>query len=504
MCLSLMNENQTALNLPIMHHQNKPMKLSCLHYFFSLIFFLTFAAGCAHQSSLQANHLQEKKPKQQIFAVKNVNVLPMTPGADVLPDATVIISNERITSLNGPIPAGAEIIDGNGKWLIPGLIDMHVHVPTDIHFGPKLPTQGATLFFDAQDIMTPYVANGVTTIFDLNAKAEHFGQRNEIAKGNVTGPRMALAALINGGDGPGRIVNTAADGRQAVRSAKAEGYEFIKLYSRLNVETYHAIIDEANKQGLKTIGHIPDAFREKPEQAFVPYFGMVAHAEEFSKHSTDFTDEKAQYFAQLAKKNGTWLSPTLITIKWIASQARSLDELRASPLLQYVHPLLQSKWLTANSYNKNSSPERVSYFEQMISFHVRLVKAFRAAGVPIVVGTDTGLSGIVAGFAVHDEMELLVAAGMTPEETLISATRLPATWLGIDKEVGTIEAGKRADLVLLDADPHSDVKNTRKISGVFVNGRWLSRVTIDAMLSDLAKRNTATKNDYDWNKIIRQ
>lgn len=480
------------------------MQQSCFYRLSPLIFFYTIFTGCAHLSSPLTDHSLEKKNKQQIFAIKNVNVIPITPGGKVLPNVTVVIRNKRIASLNEPIPAEAEIIDGSGKWLIPGLIDMHVHVPTDIHFGPKIPTQGATIFFDTQDNMTPYIANGVTTIFELSAKAEHFGQRNDIAKGDVIGPRMALGVLINGGDGSGRVVNTASDGRQAVRSAKAEGYEFIKVYSGLNVETYKAIIAEANKQGLKTIGHIPDAFRGKLKQAFVPHFGMVAHAEEFSKHTNEFSNRDAQRFAQLMKENGTWLSPTLTTMEWILSQARSLNELRASPVLQYVHPLLQSKWLTANNYNRNTTPERVAYLEQLVNFHVRLVRACKAAGVPIVVGTDTGTSGVVAGFAVHDEIELLVAAGMTPEEAITSATRLPASWLGIDSQVGTVEVGKRADLILLDANPLSDVKNTRKISGVFVNGQWLHQPTIDVMLSDLSKRNNAAKEDYDWKKIIGQ
>lgn len=135
---------------------------------------------------------------------------------------------------------------------------------------------------------------------------------------------------------------------------------------------------------------------------------------------------------------------------------------------------------------------------------MRLVQAFRAAGVPLVVGTDTGVSGVVAGFAVHDELELLAAAGLTPEEVLTSATRLPATWLGIGNEVGTIEVGKRADLLLLTANPLDNVKNTRAIAGVFVNGRWLPRVTLDAMLADLSRRYKAMRKQYDWQQTIGQ
>jgi imidazolonepropionase-like amidohydrolase len=473
---------------------------SYFYRLFLILIFLSLTLGCLPSSSPIRDISLQKKANQQLLVIKHVTVLPMTPGGEVLPNVTVIISNGRISSLNGPIPEQAQIIDGSGKWLMPGLIDMHVHVPTDIHFGKQGPTQGATIFFDTQDVMTPYIANGVTTIFDLNSKAEHFGQRNDIARGDAIGPRMALAALINGGAGEGRNVNTASDGAQAVRSAKAEGYEFIKLYSDLNVETYKAIIEEAHKQGIKTIGHIPNAFQGKLQQAFVAHFGMVAHAEEFSKQTKTFNQEDAQRFAHLAKENGTWLCPTLTTMERILSQTRSLDELRASPLLNYVHPLLQSKWLTANNYNRNTSPALIAHMEQMVDFHVRLVRAFKQAGVPIVVGTDTGVSGVMPGFAVHDEMELLVKAGLTPLETLSSATRLAAIWLGIDSQVGTVEVGKRADLILLEANPVSDIQNTRKIAGVFVNGRWLDRSTLQAMLSDLSKRNHAAKDDYDWSK----
>lgn len=439
-------------------------------------------------------------PRRTVIAVKNVNVIPMTLNQKVIENATVLIQGNRILSINGEIPDSAEIIDGKGRWLIPGLIDMHVHIPVDGHFNTNYPTRAAAIFTNTQHIMTPFVANGITTVFELNARAGHMGQRNEILRGDIIGPRIALAGMIDGGEGDGRVANTPADGRQAVRLIKAEGYEFIKVYSKLNSETYLAIVDEAAKVGMKVAGHIPNAFKGRIAEAFVPHFGLVAHAEELFKQTEGQSDRDVKKIAQTAKANGTWLCPTLGIIHAAAEQGKSLDSLRASPLLPYVHPLLQSKWLTANNYSKHATPESLNRLRRMMEFNNQLVKAFRDAGVPVVAGTDAGSSGVVWGFSMHRELELLVHAGMTPEEVLISATRLPATWLGIDRFAGTVEAGKLADLVLLDANPLQDIRNTQKIAGVFVNGKWLDKERIRALLEDLAKQNAANKAFYDWNK----
>lgn len=470
------------------------------HYFIILALLLIPVSNGYSQPAPKKG--QEQKTSEQVISIRNVNVITMTSPGSVLSNATLVIIGNRIESINGTIPANAKIIEGKGKWLMPGLIDMHVHLPADVYFGPKLPAQLPDFSFDTQDTTTPIIANGVTTVVDLNATMETFGQKKEIEKGHVIGPRLVLAALINGGSGQGRLANTADEGRMLVRNAKAEGYDLIKVYSKLNVETYAAIVDEANKLGLKTVGHIPNAFQGKLEQALVPHFGMVAHAEEFSKHSDSLTNEDAIRFAKLTKANGTWLSPTLTTMVWITKQTRSLESIKNSNTLQYVHPLLQSKWLTANNYNKNATPETAAYFDKMVQFHFQLVKAFKQAGVPIVAGTDAGISGVVAGFALHDELELLVQAGLTPEEALNAATLLPAQWLGCDKLVGSVEPGKLADLVLLDENPLTDIRNTRKIAAVFVNGKWLDKAKIRTMLADLAKRNTALRDMFDWKKTI--
>jgi imidazolonepropionase-like amidohydrolase len=441
--------------------------------------------------------------KKQTWVLKNVNVIPMTVPNTIIYNASVTIIGNRIKSINDTFPKNATIIDGKGKWLMPGLIDMHVHMPADAGpFGPKLPTQGATLFFDLQDYMLLNIANGVTTVFELSAKAEHFGQRNEIGKGAVIGPRMALACVLDGGKGQGQRVNTPEDGRQAVRSAKAEGYEFIKVYAYLNIETYNAIIDEANKQGLKVVGHIPDAFKGKLKEAFIKGFGMVAHAEELTNYAIDYSEAEAKEMAAVLKANSTWLSPTLTTMERILGQVKSLDEVKNLSSLKYVHPLLQSKWLTANKYNKMSSPEDIAHFEKYTKFNLLLVKACKEAGVPIVTGTDAGTSAVVAGFAMHDELELLVKAGLTPEEALMSATTLPATWLGIENKVGTIEINKLADFILLDENPLANIKNIQKISAVCVNGNWVEKKKINTMLADLAKRNTQSKDEFDWKTTI--
>ncbi|MCG9972781.1 amidohydrolase family protein [Christiangramia crocea] len=453
-----------------------------------------------HSIAQNNSTLETKNLSHNAYVIKNVNIIPMTADNEVIENATIVIRDNIISSVNSDsIPKNVKIIDGTDKWLIPGLIDMHVHNLADIRMSSNYPTKGATLFFNNQDFMLLYIANGVTTAFELNGRVEHFGQRNEIINGEVMGPRIALAFLIDGGNS-GNYANTASDGRQTVRIAKQQGYEFIKVYSNLNAETYKAIVDEARIQKMKVIGHIPTVFKGNTRDAFVPHFGMVAHAEEFSSQTDRYTNDVAKEFAKLAKDNGTWVTPNLSNLVYIAKQARSLDSVRNLPGFKYVHPLMQSKWIVSNQYNKGTSPQRVAYFDSLVDFHIQLVKAFKEEGVPMVAGTDSGTSGIVWGISLHDELKLLVDAGLTTKEALTSATRLPAEWLEIDDRIGTIETGKFADLVLLAENPLENIKNTRKIEGVFVNGKWIGKERINIMLSELEKKNDLNKNDFDWNK----
>lgn len=185
----------------------------------------------------------------------------------------------------------------------------------------------------------------------------------------------------------------------------------------------------------------------------------------------------------------------------IEQQAMSLENIKNLPGFKYVHPLMQNKWLTSNSYH-GASEDLIKYYQKQADFHKLIVKAFKEAKVPMVAGTDAGISGIVLGFSLHKELKLLVEAGLTNEEALVSATRLGAEWLEIDNKIGTIETGKFADMVLLNENPLDNISNTSNIFGVFVNGKWIDKNKIDTMLLDVEKWNNANKEKYNWKELL--
>ncbi len=239
--------------------------------------------------SLNLSAQNKLQSKISTYVIRNVNIITMRSDNKVIKNANIVIHNQKIRSINGSIPENSQVIDGTGKWLIPGLIDMHVHTLADGSLSVMYPTKGPAVSFNTQNNMTPYIANGVTTVFDLGARPEHIGQRNEIIRGDVIGPRIALAKVI-GGKKSNTTSNTPSDGRNAVRIAKEEQYEFIKVYTWLNEETFKAVIDEAKKQNMKVVGHIPVVFEGKPTQDFfISHFGLIAHAEELSKQTDDYS-----------------------------------------------------------------------------------------------------------------------------------------------------------------------------------------------------------------------
>jgi imidazolonepropionase-like amidohydrolase len=273
-----------------------------------------------------------------------------------------------------------------------------------------------------------------------------------------------------------------------VRDAQAEGYDFIKAYERLDVDTWTAIMDEARKLDMKVIGHLPANSQGLTEKFFVPGFSMVAHAEEIAQQANPPATERVGDYVQWAKRNGTWVTSTLTVDERIVEMMKDPSTLRSRPELRYWSASMQRFAIDNNPYVKNASGA-IAYVERIVTFNRKLIAALVAAGVPVVAGTDALLPGIIGGFGMHDELALLTQAGMTNEQALAAATRLPAQWLGTLADRGEVVAGKRADLVLLDGDPLKEIANTRRIAGVIVNGKYLSRTELDSRMRVLASVN---------------
>jgi imidazolonepropionase-like amidohydrolase len=423
-------------------------------------------------------------------------------------DRTVIISGDRILEVrdSGGMkpPAGAKVVDGRGKYLIPGLWDMHVHA----------------VFAERLDSMLPtFVANGVLGIRDMGTSmplAEIDRLRHETANGSRLGPRIVAAGPILDGR-PKALrpnflaITTPEEGRDTVRRLKTAGADLIKVYSELSRDSFLAIADEANKQDIPFAGHVPfsvsaleasDAGQKSMEHLWGIYLSCSSREEELRSEmlkggvnlpgserirlemdeaAASYDEGKAaNVFAHLAK-NGTWMVPTFTAV---VRDSEIFDaRVTTDPRLKYIPPAIQKRWTEAAAAGaaiKSKSFER----------KLQVVGAMHRAGVLLLAGTDTAWIQpyTYAGFSLHDELALLVKAGLTPMESLQTATINPARFLGMEKDLGTIEKGKVANLMLLDADPVSDIRNTQKIDSVVLKGKLLTRTDLDRLLQDVATK----------------
>jgi imidazolonepropionase-like amidohydrolase len=445
-------------------------------------------------------------PRPLVFT--HVTVIDMT-GAPPSPDMTVVIMGDRITELgkSGAVhaPEGAQVVDATGKFMIPGLWDMHVHW---LH----------------KDYVPLFVANGVTGIRIMWGAPMHHQWQKEIEQGTLLGPRMAIGSAIVDGPKPiwpGSIaVGTDAEGRQAVIRSKQQGADFIKVYSRLPREAYFAIADEAKKQGIPFAGHVPSSVTvaeasDAGQKSIEHFTGFLdassSREEELRKASADawanlpegqafpsratlrplsrlsldtFSPEKANaLFARLAR-NHTWQCPTLVVqrnMAFIKDPAIHND-----PRVKYMPPQIASGWDPAGDFRlKDRTQEDFDLARSVYKKLTELVVPMRRAGVEILAGTDVINPYCFPGFSLHDELTLLVAAGLSPLEALQAATLNPARFLGKEKDLGTVEKGKIADLVVLEANPLEEIGNSRKIDAVVTGGKLLSKADLKKTLADI-------------------
>jgi imidazolonepropionase-like amidohydrolase len=402
-------------------------------------------------------------------------------GAPAQSDATVVIMGNRITAIGKsaavPTPANARTVDATGKFLIPGLWDMHVH-------------------WYAKDYLPLFIANGVTGARIMWGMPEHHEWRKEIAHGSLLGPRLLIASAIIDGPNPtwpgSDTASNAVEGRAAVIKAKQEGADFVKVYSGLPRDAYFAIVDEAKKQGLPVEGHVP--YSVSPEEASAAGQKSIEHLNKILPACTIqdvYNPVKAEALFAEFKANHTWQCPTLTVLHLNAADPSIVTDAR----VKYMPSLIRSYWTSANNRFTNQPPATVVSGKKTFQMNLGIVGAMQRAGVGILAGTDTGNPYCFPGFSLHDELAWLVQAGLTPMEAIQAATRNAARFMDRQNELGTIEQGKLADLVLLDANPLDDIANTRKIAAVVYGGRLFPKSSLDQMLAKmeaLASRKTVS------------
>jgi imidazolonepropionase-like amidohydrolase len=429
--------------------------------------------------------------------IHNVTIVDVSGGA-LLSHRTVVVRNGKIENITeARVDEGGKStihVSGTAKYLIPGLWDMHVHIV----FGNWFP--------QARDITLPlFIANGITGVRDMGSDLDVLQQwRREIEAGTLMGPRIVMAGPMLDGPQPrfpsSIAIKTPEDGRRAVDDLKQRGADFIKLQSLLPRDAVFAIADEAKKQNITFVGHVPDSVRASEasnagQKSFEHLIGIFEGAspleDEFikgSKNESKFLStydpaRAAALFALLAK-NQTWQCPTLVWER--GGNLIELSDFAHDPRARYVPAYWKDvTWKrfteqVMHDFNTDDFDTRRRFVEK----ELEVVNAMHRAGVPFLAGTDTppGVY-IFPGFSLHEELQRFVAAGFTPLEALQTATLNPAKFLDMQDRLGTIEKGKLADMVLLDANPLEDIRNTQKIAGVVVNGRYFSRTDLDKMLA---------------------
>jgi imidazolonepropionase-like amidohydrolase len=423
-----------------------------------------------------------------------------TAGGRVQHDMTVIITDGRIeqvgTRHHVKIPNFGKVIDATGKFMIPGLWDMHVHS-----------------FFDdraksGRDITLPlFIANGVTGIRDMGSNLDPVLQaRKDIDEKRFLGPRMIVSGPML--DGPKSTyksaiaIATPEDGRRAVDMLKSRGVDFIKIQSYVPRDAYFAIVDECKKQNIIFVGHVPDSIRgseatnagQKSLEHLIGIFeasstvegDLLTGPKSPGRFLDTYDPTREAAIIQLLAKNHTWQCPTLFWERgqWLVD----VIDPNKDPDVKYA-PVSwrETAWPRATkSIIKEMDTDPVAVREKFVQHELDIVKKLNQAGVPFLAGTDCPAGvDVIPGFSLHLELQRFIAAGFTPLEALQTATIKPAQFLDKLNDFGTVENGKVADLVLLDANPLDDIANTQKIAAVVVAGRYLSRADLDRILRDV-------------------
>jgi imidazolonepropionase-like amidohydrolase len=442
----------------------------------ALCVLLTVTGGCTANNSIRADYI-----------VENVQVISME-SPDILYDRAVIIHNNKIQKIIKQSKAAnvdaVQRIDGKGQYLMPGLADMHVHVR-----------------WNPEQMFQLFLANGVTTAANMLLKDgdfDHIALRDKLNSGELIGPRY----LISGPHLEGNFPQNLQEVDRILDEHLENKIDFVKVHGDLDPAIYQAIIDGAKQRGLKTVGHAQHKVPLKNSLEL----NALEHMEEFLYVASEqkFSDELASDFLPAYRANvdrlfdkayrasiveevaasGIYLDPTLIVYKMVGvwqSDAHLLA-LKNDPDLKYLPNDVKEFWLSAatNPYQEEGFPITKAEVDRNLQIMFLLTKELHDKGVPLLTGTDT-FGTLVPGISLHQELSLLVAAGLTPFEALRCSTVNVARYLGEAGTAGVISPGARADFILLEKNPLVDINNSRSLGGVFTRGKWFSKEDLTNM-----------------------
>lgn len=433
----------------------------------------------------------------------SVDVLTMEEDR-LLTDHDVLVCGTRIRGL-GPrgsleSPEGARRIEGEGRVLMPGLTDGHVHLfaPNDLQL---------------------HLVWGSTTVRNLFGNRLSVTLRDRIEGGVQWGPRMITAGPIVDGDPPvwdrSAVVGTTDAARETVATQIEAGYDFIKVYSRLEPEPFFATIQAAKAAGVRVGGHVPrsvslyEAVSGGMEfiehlTGFIPALQgedsewlrlssaervALDHAEVIRLQVEGFDPARLEVVAGWMQEHGVWNIPTFVVIERLAASAEHKEGwLAHHSQMRWVPQRTRDSWDPSNDFRlQNLTPEQLAIRRRSAALHKPIVKALHDAGCELMLGTDTPNPFVFRGYSVHEELQRFVSAGLTPFEALRTATVNAARFLDLESSIGRIAPDLEADLLLLEASPLESIENTQRIVGVMTRGRWLDREELDRLLEELAK-----------------
>ena len=428
------------------------------------------------------------------LAFVGVTVLPMTgPGGPVvLENQTVVVADRRIVSITPAdeveVGNGVEVIEAEGQYLIPGLAEMHGHLPN-----PRM------LPADARNLLFLYVANGVTTVRGMQGNRSQFTLRDQIARGELIGPRLFLGSTSM----HGAQVTTPEQAEQLVREYQQAGYDLVKVHEELTLEVFDTLAATANEVGIPFGGHVPDevgllhalAAGQVSIDHLDNYIEALVPDEQRPDAQPGLGDIGAlmaqvdegriPQLVQATRSARAWVVPTMVLWETAFYGDRSAAQVRAQrPEARYMPPETVEAWERAVD-ERDAATDRDTN-RRVTALRRTILKALHDGGASILVGTDSPQIFNVPGFAMHLEMRLWVEIGMSPYQVLEAATRRVAEYFDATDEFGSVAVGHRADLVLLTANPIEDIANVALRAGVMVHGRWMPEQQIQDRLAEIA------------------